>query len=361
MKVLVVDDSVVFRTQIKAALEGVAEVEVVGAASNGKIALQKMKEKPVDLITLDMEMPELDGISTIRELRKTDKKTRVIVFSAHTEAGSERTLQALNEGADDFVTKPSGGGTNINNAAEMIGKVLVPKIRQFVRSRVPEVESKTTKGSSRPGAYQQKSPGVFEFDKKDLDLFKPSAVVIGSSTGGPAALETVFRDLEGCELRIPIIIVQHMPPIFTASLAKRLSSITGIPAAEAKDGEVMEKRIYVAPGDYHLRMEKEGEKIIFRLDQGVERNYVRPAVDNLFEPAAEIFGPMLMGFVLTGMGEDGRDGCVEIKKRSGGVMIQSRESCVVFGMAGKVHEAGAYDAIGGLNLISARLKKMVEK
>lgn len=349
MRVLVVDDSVVFRSQIKAALEGVAGVEVVGVANNGKIALQKLAQSSVDLITLDMEMPEMGGIETIKEIKKAKFPVRIIVFSAHTTRGSEAALEALTAGADDFVAKPAGEDLNYENAASKIREELIPKITQFFPNE--------RKASTAPSPTIAARPALPTFSARDLATFRPSVIVIGSSTGGPPALEKVLKEFS-LPYQLPILIVQHMPPVFTASLAKRLQETTGMPACEATDMmEIKNNHIYVAPGDYHMSVKKAGEKKFLSLDQSPQRNSVRPAVDILFESAAEHYGYRTMGVVLTGMGEDGLIGARAIKEKGGGVMIQNKESCVVFGMPGAIFAAGFQDGMGDLVEINTLLRK----
>lgn len=348
MRVLVVDDSVVFRSQIKEALKDVPQVEVVGTANNGKIALQRLEQSSVDLVTLDMEMPEMGGLETIKEIRRLKFNVKIIVFSSHTTSGSAVALDALAAGAEDFVAKPSGDEINYENAAQKIKGELVPKILQFVRP----VQVSTQ--SSAPVSSANKRT----FVKRDLDSFHPSVVVIGSSTGGPPALEEVLKNLSK-PIRVPILIAQHMPPIFTASLAARIQGVSGIAAAEARDGEVLEAgKIYVAPGNYHLSIIKPLDKVILKLDQGPQRNSVRPAVDVLFESAATVFGNRVCGVILTGMGEDGMLGAIAIKDRGGGVLIQDRESSVVFGMPGAVYSSGAYDYVGNLASINSYIRRL---
>lgn len=360
MRVLIVDDSVVFRSQIKAALEGVPHIEVVGVANNGKVALQKLAQSSVDLITLDMEMPEMDGLTTIKEIRKAKFPVKIIVFSSHTTRGSMATLDALTSGAQDFVTKPSGEDVGYQNAAERIKNELVPKILQFVPSQ--EVSKGGSSGMNvqleRSHYVNHPAQNKKSYMKKELDTFHPSVVVIGSSTGGPPALEKILTALS-LPIRIPIVIAQHMPPVFTASLATRIQESTGIKAAEAKDGEeLLPNRIYVAPGNYHLTIVKRGLTPVLKLDQNPHRNSVRPAVDALFESAAEVYAHKVLGVILTGMGEDGMLGSIAIKEKGGGILIQDQPSCVVFGMPGSVFNSGAYDFMGNLNDINIQLKKL---
>lgn len=350
IRVLVVDDSVVFRTQIKAALEQSPEIEVVGTANNGKIAMQKLEQLSVDLITLDMEMPEMDGPETIREIKRNKFPVRILIFSAHTQRGSEAALQALTLGADDFLPKidsaPSFGGS----PADAIAKELIPKVLQFKDSIRPQVVSRDVPAESRHSIQQK--------ERLNLKNFMPSAVVIGCSTGGPAALESILKSIKG-PLRIPIFIAQHMPPVFTASLGRRLSMITGIECAEGQDQEVVKaNRIYIAPGDFHMCVVKQGDKVKITLNKNPQRNSVRPAVDYLFETAAMVYGSSLMSIILTGMGEDGLQGCKAIKQMKGGVAIQNKESCIVFGMPGAIFQNDLQDEILNLEELSELLNKM---
>lgn len=345
LRVLVVDDSVVFRSQIKSALQTDSRIEVVGVANNGKIALDKLAQSSVDLVTLDMEMPEMGGLETLKEIRKAKFPVRVIVFSSHTTRGSEAALEALSAGADDFVAKPGATGAgDFQSAADRIQGELMPKVLQFLAPAGEETKRGTS--PARPAASARPV-----YAKRDMGTFFPSALVIGSSTGGPPALERCLTGISRSP-RIPIFIAQHMPPLFTASLAKRLQDVTGLQAAEGRDQEkVVPGRIYVAPGDFHMTLQKRGDEVFIRTDQGPQRNSVRPAVDNLFESAAAIYGSRCLGLILTGMGEDGRIGCHALKKAGGGVLIQSKESCVVFGMPGAVYADGIYDEIGSLEQI----------
>lgn len=352
MNVLIVDDSVVFRSQIRAALDGQPFIDSMAVANNGKIALQRLAQGSVDVVTLDMEMPEMSGIETIREIRKAKFPVRIIVFSAHTPSGSEKALEALAAGADDFAAKPSGDDVNIANAAEKIRTQLLPKIRQFAPSIV---QGPAPASTSAPVARAQAN----RYEKRDLTTFLPSVIVIGSSTGGPPALEQVLRALPR-PLRVPILIAQHMPPVFTQSLAKRLSEHMGIVGQEAiHDEPIRPNRVYVAPGDFHFTVQKRGDEVIACLDKSPHRNSVRPSVDSLFETAAKVYGPRCMAVILTGMGEDGLLGCRAIKRASGGVMIQDKESSVVFGMPGAVMSDGCYDEIGALAKINEVLRRMV--
>jgi two-component system, chemotaxis family, protein-glutamate methylesterase/glutaminase len=261
--------------------------------------------------------------------------------------GADVTLEALSAGAQDFATKPFGDSLTFENAALMIRNVLLPKIQQFI---VPQ---------AAPIIRMENVPAGRSFSRYPVEKSLPSVVVIGSSTGGPAALEEVLRGLLGKRLRCPVLITQHMPPVFTASLAQRFEKLTGIPCSEGKHHDQLENKIYVAPGDFHMSLGRINGEIRLILDQGPQRNYVRPAVDPLFETAAEIYKNRCVGIVLTGMGVDGALGAIAIKEKGGGMVIQNRESCIVYGMPLAVYEQGAYDQIADLHQIRELLLGMV--
>ena len=338
MRVLIVDDSLVVRTAIRAALQGDARIEVVGTASNGHIALEMLEQKQVDLVILDLEMPVLDGIHTLRALRKSGSLTKVIVFSSLTSRGSEMTLEALTHGAQDFLAKPKC--ENPERAAAQFRAELLPKVLQFLPP-----------ASALPTRHPDSPPS-----RKEISTFRPRAIVIASSTGGPAALEKLFSELHGT-LRVPIFITQHMPPVFTATFAKRLGEISGLPCKEASQGDVVKPGIYVAPGDYHLTLKAEGAGQKIQLDKGPQQNSVRPAADPMFVSAAAIWTSSLLALVLTGMGEDGLSGCRSVKQAGGGVVIQDQASCVVFGMPGAVALHSLQDETYDLARLQGLLKK----
>jgi two-component system chemotaxis response regulator CheB len=369
IRVLIVDDSVVFRSQIKAALEGTSNIKVVGSAANGKIALDKIALEPVDLVILDLEMPEMNGHQFLTEIARRKLPQKVIVFAAPTEQGRQMSFKALAEGAVDVIQKPTTA-KSLEAALEGIKSDLVPKILQFAQ-RHDVSESGLSSAAPTTGLTGQAldavsstgtPPPVRSFKSVALESFKPRVVVIGSSTGGPTALEVIFGLMAGKAVNVPILIAQHMPPHFTECLAKRLETISGIPSGEGRPGELVKPgRIYVAPGDYHMTVRRlpDGSNSIIHLDQSPKRNSVRPAVDSLFESVASVYGGMVGAFVLTGMGEDGMVGSKAIKQATGGVMIQNKASSVVWGMPGAVASAGALDAEGDLPECARILAKMV--
>lgn len=354
---MVVDDSIVFRSQISSALSGVEGIEIVATAANGRIALQKLDQFQVDLITLDMEMPELNGLETLKLIRQKGIKVKIIVFSSQTIRGAEKALEALREGADDVVAKPEGDGVNFETALTSIRASLVPRVIQFQNTKPVAVKPIYTGESVlRPQVAQvvTKSP------KQKISGFDPQAIVIASSTGGPTALEVIFSQLKG-PFKKPIFLVQHMPPVFTQILAKRIGAITDTPATEAVTSQKVQSNSFlVAPGDYHMVLDKQADGIYAKLNQTNFRNSVRPAADNLFETASDIYGHQLLGIVLTGMGEDGLLGAKKIRSQGGRVLIQNKESCVVFGMPGAVYANDEYDEIASLEGIIQLLKGILK-
>jgi two-component system chemotaxis response regulator CheB len=308
-----------------------------------------------------MEMPEMNGIEVLREIKKGGFPVRVIMFSSQTKSGAELALTALREGADDVVAKPSGQGLSVDTATDTIRSVLVPKILQFAQSKSSSLSEsyQPIPGQQPSQVPQEVAKSAQPSIKKDLSKFLPSVVVIGSSTGGPAALEHIFKTLRA-PLSVPIIIVQHMPPVFTEILAKRLGEVSGIPSDEAKGGETLEaNHIYIAPGNFHLVVQGTSQKPMLSTNQSPQRNSVRPSVDPLFESASLVYGAKCLGLILTGMGEDGLAGARQVRRHGGVIMIQDRESCVVFGMPGAIFRSGDYDQVGNLDAISKQLNQLI--
>lgn len=362
MKVLIVDDSVVFRTQISSALSEVKGIELTGTAANGRIALQKLNATPVDLMTLDMEMPDMDGIETLKALKALPQRPRVIVFSSQSARGADLGLTALKEGADDVVVKPNGDQLNFENALDAIKTKLIPRVLQFADEHIKTINSfgpstRASRLKSDSGAHREIET---TYVQKPILSYEPKILVIASSTGGPPALEYIFSRVPG-PYSFPIVIAQHMPPIFTQMLAKRLGEMTGVPSQEARNlMSLKSNNIYVAPGDFHLRVTKLNDELYLKIDQSELRHSVRPSADFLFESTAEIFGANALGMVLTGMGEDGCEGAQAIKKAGGGIMIQDKKSCTVFGMPGAVFDCGAYDEMGNLDHIVDKLNSILK-
>ena len=347
MKVIIVDDSVVFRMALKQGLGSIDGVEVISAFSNGKLAVDYLKTHPeIDLVTLDMEMPVLDGMATIVEIRKFNKVIPIIVFSSLTTRGAEKTIEALNNGANDFVTKEEvGGAISIDNSIEMIKQGLLPKIKAFynVRKRVNQQNEGSIKSAINSTDQMAKNDRPLSSERSinvvpDMPI-KPRLIVMASSTGGPEALTNIFTKLARGNQNLPILLVQHMPPLFTDKLAQMLTRVSpGYEVIEAKGGETLTPGIcYIAPGDYHMRLGNTG-KIV--LDQEEKNCFVRPAANCLFESVAQFYSSQVASFVLTGMGEDGGKGIIELSKKGSYNFYQSERTCTVFGMPAAIHRSG---------------------
>lgn len=323
MKVLVVDDSIVFRSAIVSAISTEQNIEVVRSFINGKVALDYLVTHPeIDLITLDMEMPVLDGMETIKEIRKFNKKVIIIVFSSHTQKGAEKTIEALNAGANDFVTKPENLGTSPDDSINSIRLELLPKILGF--------RSKTQSTTTEVVNHDLVTPTSFQM------LEKPKLILIGSSTGGPEALTKIFKNLSG-SINVPILLVQHMPPLFTQKLAESLSKLSSVEVYEAKEGDKLKPGVcYIAPGDFHMTL---NEKKEISLNQAEKVCFVRPSVDVLFQSVAKNFNGKVMTIVLTGMGEDGAVGAKILDEKGSVTFVQDKESSVVWGMPGAAKKA----------------------
>ncbi len=345
IRVLVVDDSTVIRRLLSDSLVADPQIEVCGTAANGKIALAKIPQLNPDLVTLDMEMPEMDGIATLVELRKLYPKLPVVMFSTLTQRGAEATMEALSKGANDYVTKPANVGS-VNAAMQSVRQELVPRIKAFCPWSLPIPPAATPLKSRMPVASAK---GM----ARRID-----AVVIGSSTGGPKALQTVIAKLPA-DFPVPILIVQHMPPLFTKHLADRLNQLSALNVVEASQGEPIHAGgVWVAPGNYHMQLGRVGTEIRVRLDQGTPENSCRPAVDVLFRSAATMFGGNLLSVVLTGMGQDGARGCETIRDAGGHILIQDQATSVVWGMPGTVARAGLADTTLPLARIADEINKL---
>jgi len=350
VRALIADDSVVYRTQIRNALSVYPWMEIIGTASNGKLALDRLNQSQCDLLILDLEMPEMDGLQVLREIARLGIKVKTLVFSSASKRGADITFEALRTGAVDFVTKPGAAEASARDPAETIRQALEPKFRYIYAENFAVAVSAQT----LPPRL-----GPTDFPRTSWERLKPQCLVIGSSTGGPTALEKIFTQLTP-PLLVPVLVAQHMPPIFTASLAERITRLSGIRAKEGMHGEFIETNcIYFAPGDYHMTLRGSAQAARICLDQGPHVNSVRPAVDPLFASAAQLYGPHCLGLVLTGMGHDGQQGAAAIKSAGGTVVIQDRASSVVYGMPGAVEAIGAYDRISALDEIALLLRNKI--
>ncbi len=319
-RILVVDDSVVVRRTLTEALSSEPGFEVVGAAADGKVGIRKTEQLQPDVVILDVEMPEMDGLEALTEIRRRWPRLPVIMFSALTERGAGVTIDALLRGASDYCAKPTGGPAH-RAVDERVRETLAPKIRALCTPPAVEV-------------------GALQTSARASCTGRVDAVVIGSSTGGPNALGVLVPALVP-DLQVPIFLVQHMPPQFTRLLAERLASQGPIPFREAEDGMRLEDgRGYVAPGNRHLLVTGAPGAWRVALGDGPPENSCRPAVDATLRSAVEAFGSGVLCVVLTGMGQDGLRGCERVRAAGGQVLAQDEATSVVWGMPGIVARAG---------------------
>lgn len=364
IRVLVVDDSSVMRRIIATALGKHATLEVVGYAANGVQAIARVRELQPDVVTLDIDMPELDGLSALREIRKASPRLPIIMFSTLTHRGTSTSAVALAAGANDYVCKPSGTKGSMDQAFAVLEAELVPKIlglaqRAMRRTRAlnaeaPPFHSPSTAHSATLG--DSPTPiARWQPSHMPRPAASVAALVIGVSTGGPVALKHIFGVL-ATPLPVPVFIVQHMPPAFTPLLAARLSGAGLMAVKEAQHGEVPQAgTVYLAPGGQHLTLASSGSRVAMALSHDPPINSCRPSVDVLFQSAAQVYGPGLLALVLTGMGYDGLRGCQEVKARNGQVLVQDEKSSVVWGMAGAVTQLGLADLVLPLEKIPDEL------
>lgn len=335
IKVLVVDDSALMRKIISDMINTENDMEAVDVAKNGKDLLDKIDKVSPEVITMDVEMPQMDGIEALKELKKANINIPVIMLSSISQSGTLRTMECLEAGAFDFIAKPSG---TISLDINKVKDDLVEKIRlAFGRSRYKEIPS-----IPRNEVEKNKNRIVRNNNQRNAFENKIEAIVIGASTGGPKALYTVITSLPE-KIGVPILIVQHMPAGFTKAFADRLNTNSKMTVKEAVDKETIEKNvIYIAPGGYHMEVDND-KKIHLNLEPSIWG--VRPAVDKLFISASKVYGPKLMSIVLTGMGKDGAQGTTFVKTNGGHTASEDQSTCTIYGMPKATFETGMVDEV----------------
>jgi len=350
IRVMVVDDSVVVRKIVTDVLSEDPGIQVVGTAVNGKVAVTKLAALEPDLITMDIEMPEMNGIDAVRAIRAGQggplrSRVPIVMFSTLTERGASATLDALAAGANDYVTKPANVGS-VAQSMESVREQLIPRIRALTGRPAPVAR------------VVAPAPVVARPAPRTGPRSKPAVLVIGSSTGGPEALARVLPHLPA-SLPVPVLMVQHMPPVFTRQFAQRLDRLSALRVVEAVDGSpLLPGTVHLAPGDHHLviRADRSGQ-LRTALNQDPPENFCRPAVDPLFRSAVAAYGSGVLGVVLTGMGSDGRQGAGAIREAGGTVLVQDQATSVVWGMPGAITQAGFADEILPLDRIAEAIHR----
>ncbi|WP_428374908.1 protein-glutamate methylesterase/protein-glutamine glutaminase [Lichenicoccus sp.] len=346
IRVLICDDSFTVRSVIARILRAEPDIEIAGLAADGEKAAEALRQGGIDVVVLDVEMPVMDGLTALPHLLKIDPSVRVIMASALTTTGGAIAMQALQAGAADYVPKPAAHQTD-----EFVREILA-KIRGQARLRrqrsIPERARAPATVRAAPGAAPAVRAGK-----------APLLLAVGSSTGGPQALFSLFRAL-GRPLRVPIIVTQHMPPVFTRSLAEHIDRLGARGCSEAVDDEVLRPdRIYVAPGDRHLTVQARGQALHVKLTSEPPENSCRPAVDPMLRSASAACGGRVLAVILTGMGQDGLRGAQGLVEAGGTVLAQDEASSVVWGMPGAVAKAGLCHAVLGIDELAEKVTQIV--
>ena len=352
IRILIVDDSAVMRSLLRSVIATDPAFEVAGTAADGATALNAISLNAPDLVLLDVEMPVMDGLATLRQLRSRGHKMPVVMCSSLTHRGAKVTIEALAIGASDYVAKPSGQPGR-EAAASALAKELIPKIHALTGPRRPPAADLP---AARPAPANLPAPVC-----EPLPPFRPLVVAIGVSTGGPAALDVLLPALPG-DFPLPILIVQHMPEVFTGLFAERLNRHCRVHVCEASEGEPVKPGVaYVARGNWHLQVVacgRTGKTATLHLNQEPPENHCRPAVDALFRSVAGVYASGTLALVLTGMGSDGLVGCRLIRSLGGVVLAQDEATSTVWGMPGAVAQAGLAQKVLPLSSIAAEIVRL---
>lgn len=376
IKVLVVDDTVIYRKILKDVISEMDNTEVIGTAPNGDLALRKIEVEKPDIVLLDVEMPVKDGLETLEEIKKKYPEIGVIMVSGVNERQASITMEALQKGAIDFVPKPTGN--NIETNIQSLRQSLYPIISLFLtRKTISGVRSGlsstsfTTPSISKPRetftstSVTSRIPVKEKIELTPVQAFAPiprkfDILVIGVSTGGPNALAK-FIPMIPADLGVPVLLVQHMPPMFTKSLANHLSVKSALKVVEAEDGSNLEKnKVYIAPGGKHMVIKREGQSTNISIIDTPPVNSCKPSVDVLFDSIPQVYNGNILSLIMTGMGSDGMNGVRTLKKTGCYSITQTEDSCVVYGMPRAVDEAGLSDESVHLEQLAGRIAQLVK-
>jgi two-component system chemotaxis response regulator CheB len=362
LRVLVVDDTVLYRKIVSDVLAAIPDVEVVGSAHNGKAAISKLASLKPDLLTLDIEMPEMNGIQVLEHIQRQAPQIGAIMLSTLTHEGGAMTMKALELGAFDFIPKPQSGTMAENR--QKIEAAIGPMIRAFQRSaRIPGIVKSTTRTAKLVAASTTRniSATLTKRLSAPLNRSKAEVVAIGISTGGPNALAKMLPMIPK-DIGVPILIVQHMPPMFTQSLANSLSGKCAVAVREARQGEpIVPNTVFIAPGGKQMKIVAgaDGRSRIIKITDDPPENSCRPSVDYLFRSVAHHYVGRATGVIMTGMGSDGTEGLKLMKQNGATIIAQNEATCVVYGMPREAAETGLADAVLPLNQIADMIVKTV--
>ena len=371
IRVMIVDDAVVVRGLFARWVEAEADFELVASLRTGREAVNQVERADPDVVVLDIDMPELDGIAALPQLLAKKRDLIVIMASTLTRRNAEISLKALSLGAADYIPKPSGNREV--TASGSFRRDLIEKIRQLgLRSKrlrpvpaqpasPPPAKSSLPATASPPlqprlPAHEHVHPPIA---LRAMPVTPPRVLLIGASTGGPQALNNIVSQIALVLERAPVLITQHMPPTFTAILAEHLARVAKCPVREAREGEEINAgTIYLAPGGKHMKVARRDGVAVIAIDDGPLVNFCKPAVDPLFASAAAVWGPKVLALVLTGMGHDGLDGAKAVVAAGGHVIAQDEPTSVVWGMPGQVATAGLCSAVLPINEIAGKLTRL---
>jgi two-component system, chemotaxis family, protein-glutamate methylesterase/glutaminase len=354
VKVLVIDGALVIRRLISEVLSQDPDIEVVGFAANGVFGLTKIKQLKPDLITLDIDMPELDGIGVLKAIVAEELPVAVIMCSMLTTSGGEKTLESLALGADDYITQPPNLSTASPEVIKGFSVDLCDKVRAIAAKKRQFFAEKSL---AKAPVILAKTPTVIQ--AKNNVQEKIDILVVGASTGGPNALLEFFSLLPK-SLPVPVLVVQHMPALFTKFLAERINNTAALNVQEAEENmEIAPGLVLIAPGNFHMELERVNDKLVVKLNQGAPENSCRPAVDVMFRSVAKLYGANVLAVVLTGMGQDGLLGSEIIVQAGGNVLVQDEASSVVWGMPGVIAKKGIAAKIAPIPMLAKEIMQIL--
>ena len=360
-RVMLVDDSLVVRGILRKILMSDPEIQVVAGVGNGKLAVEELEKNEIDAVILDLEMPVMDGITALPLLLEKKPELVVLVASTLSLKNADISLKCLQLGAKDYIPKPTT--QTFASDEDSFKRELISKLKHITRSiRDQKLAAKAGSTSliQRGGAPLASSAATpeQEFSLRELPAVRPEAIVFGCSTGGPQALAEVLRGARG-KLKQPIFVAQHMPPLFTKSLASHIEKASGIPAKEGEDGEIVKPgQIYISPGNYHMEVLVKGKDKVIKLSQTPPENFCRPSVNPLLRSVAQAYGGKALCAMLTGLGSDGSQGAKDFVEQGGTLIAQDKATSVVWGMPGTVAQAGLCAAVLPLKSILGALDKI---